>query len=179
MELVLLGLRGSGKTTLGRTLAELRRVSFVDLDERTPRLLGAGSVAEAWARCGEAAFREAEVRALREVIEEDSGILALGGGTPMAPGAEELIRSLKVQGPDPGWPRVVYLRAPAPALRSRLQGAMEGRPSLTGADPLEEIEAVLAARDPLYCDLADRALEVGGLSEHEALEALAGILMGA
>src|SRR3954471_181193 len=95
MNLVLMGLRGSGKSTLGRRLASKYRLRFVDLDERTPGYLGVRSVSEAWTKYGESSFREAELRALRAVIAEEPNILALGGGTPMAPGAEEVVRGLK------------------------------------------------------------------------------------
>ena len=170
-----MGLRGSGKTTLGERLASLHRLRFVDLDRRTPALLGLRSPAEAWAAYGEAAFRENEVLALRQSIAEDPDILALGGGTPLAPGAGAIIRGLR--SPSPVRPRLVYLRAPAEVLRERLAGSdMAARPSLTGGDPLEEIGAVLAARDPVYCALADEVLEVGDLTEREALEALRRIL---
>src|SRR5262245_23946845 len=66
MDLVLMGLRGSGKTTLGQRLADRYELRFVDLDRRTPGEFGVRTVAEAWAKYGEAAFREAEVRALRK-----------------------------------------------------------------------------------------------------------------
>jgi shikimate kinase len=176
MDLVLIGLRGSGKSTLGERLAQRHKLRFVDLDVRTPAEFGVRSVAEAWATYGEAAFREAEVRALGRAIAEDPDILALGGGTPTAPGAEDMIRALR--GP-PGAPRsrVVYLRAPAEVLAARLEaGGVTDRPSLTGEDPIREIGAVLAFRDPLYRDLADDIVEVGALSEREALQALAVIL---
>src|SRR3954471_2792839 len=95
MNLVLMGLRGSGKSTLGRRLASKYRLRFVDLDERTPGYLGVRSVSEAWTRYGEAPFRQAEVRALRAVIGEDPEIVALGGGTPLASGGEQLVRGLR------------------------------------------------------------------------------------
>jgi shikimate kinase len=174
MDLVLMGLRGSGKSTLGRRLASTYRLRFVDLDERTPGLLGVRSVSEAWTKHGEAAFREAEVRALRAVIAEDPDILALGGGTPMAPGVRGLVSGLKSE--SDARSRVVYLRADAPVLRERLAGKMAGRPSLTGGDPLGEIEAVLAVRDPVYCALADQVIDVGELNEDESLALLVGIL---
>jgi len=171
MKLVLMGLRGSGKSTLGRMLAQRRGLRFVDLDARTPAILGSGSVAEAWARHGEAGFRVAEAAALRGVIQEDPDILALGGGTPTAPGAEQLIQELK--GPPETSPRLVYLRATADQLADRIRaGGLLQRPSLTGTDPISEIEAVLAARDPLYRQLADAVVEVGDLDIAGALAAL-------
>lgn len=174
MKLVLMGLRGSGKSTLGGRLALEHGLRFIDLDERTPAVLGARTVAEAWARFGEPAFREAEVRALKAAIAEDPGVLALGGGTPTAPGAAEIIRGLKGQ---VGTVRVVYLRASAAVLGARLRASgMAGRPSLTGADPIGEVAAVLAARDPLYVSLADVVVDVGGVSEQESLADLAALL---
>jgi shikimate kinase len=176
MKLVLMGLRGSGKSTLGGRLASERGLRFIDLDERTPGELGARTVAEAWALFGEPAFREAEVRALRAAIADDPGILALGGGTPTAPGAAEIIRGFKGHA---GAARVVYLRASAAVLSARLRASgMAGRPSLTGADPIGEVAAVLAARDPLYMSLADAVVDVGGKSEGEALADLAVLLAG-
>lgn len=170
-----MGLRGSGKTTLGERLAAKYRLSFVDLDRLTPGYLGARTVGEAWAKYGEAAFREAEVRALKQAIEEDPWILSLGGGTPTIPEARPLIRALKSASDTHS--QVVYLRAPADVLAARLRGSgTKDRPSLTGADPIEEIAAVFALRDPLYSELADEVIEVGRMTPAEALHALDNIL---
>src|ERR1043165_9252875 len=133
-----MGLRGSGKTTLGEKLAARYRLRFVDLDRRTPGLLGLRDVAEAWAKYGEAAFREAELRALRQVIAEDPEILALGGGTPTTPEAEGGVRGRKAAVPHVS--PVVSLRARAVVLQERLRvGGTSNRPSLTGCDPVEEV----------------------------------------
>lgn len=168
-----MGLRGSGKSTLGRRLSERTGLVFADLDERTAARMGARSVAEAWAKQGHAAFRAAEVEALREAIAGDVGILALGGGTPTAPGASELLKGLKRAEP----PRIVYLRATAEALAGRLRSSdVSTRPSLTGKDPVAEIADVLAVRDPAYQALADLVLEVGGMSEGGAMHALMAIV---
>src|SRR5690349_2822005 len=105
MIVLLIGLRGSGKTTIGRTLAERLSLSFADLDDLTVKALGATTVSEAWRTHGEAAFRRAEATALKIRITTDSQVLALGGGTPTAPGAGDVIRAAQKQGA-----RVVYLR---------------------------------------------------------------------
>lgn len=176
MHLVLMGLRGSGKSMLGARLAARHRLRFVDLDQRTPGILGVRSVAEAWNRYGEAAFREAEVAALREVIDEDPEILALGGGTPMAPGGADLVRSLK-EPAGASRPRVVYLRADAATLARRLrESGVADRPSLTGTDPINEIAQVLAMRDPVYLALADAVVETGRLDLEGALRELDSML---
>jgi shikimate kinase len=173
VKLILMGLRGSGKSTLGRKLSERTGLAFVDLDEMTAARLNAGSVAEAWAKHGQAAFRVAEVEALRAAVAEDVGILALGGGTPTAPGALEVLRGLKRVEP----PRIVYLRATAAALEARLRRTdVSTRPSLTGKDPVAEIADVLAVRDPAYRELADLVLEVGGMSEAGAVDALMAVV---
>ncbi len=158
--IVLIGLRGSGKSTLGRALADRLGLPFVDLDDVTPQLLGRASVADAWRHDGELAFRRAEARALEQELTLRGRVLALGGGTPTAPRAADLLREHALA----GRAVIVYLRAPAPALRRRLEatGPGAGRPSLTGAGPLDEIAAVLAARDPLYASLAGLVVEVEG-----------------
>lgn len=162
--IVLMGLRGSGKSTVGRHIAQRAGRPFIDLDDRTAELLGGASVREAWDRHGEAAFRQAETRALGAALEMRGAVIALGGGTPTAPGAAEILRNQR----DAGRIRIIYLSAPAETLRARLAGANNAdRPSLTGADPLVEVEAVLARRDPLYRELADDVVETEGRRPEE------------
>lgn len=169
MQIVLIGLRGSGKTTLGRAIAQRAGRAFIDLDDLTPAHLGCASVREAWAAHGEPAFRAAEAHALADVLGRPGTVLALGGGTPTAPGAADLLRAARAG--RRAW--LAYLRAGAAHLRARLAGAdLSLRPALLGSDPLAEIDAVLAARDGLYRGLADAVIEVGGLSPLEAEAAL-------
>lgn len=166
---ILMGLRGSGKSTLGRRLAESLSRPFVDLDDWTPRELGCGSVAEAWTR-GEAVFRGAEFAALGNVLKRGNQIVSLGGGTPTAPGAAAMLRHHR----DKGVATLVYLRATPATLRSRLAGADNShRPPLTAgvSDPLMEIEAIFRARDPLYQELATEVIETDGQEE--------GVILGA
>lgn len=159
VNIVLIGLRGSGKTTVGRKAAAALGRPFVDLDDLTPKLLGASSVAAAWSRCGERSFREAETRALAGVLENGGQVIALGGGTPTAPGAADLLRKER----DALSVRLIYLHASADDLRERLGAAdLTNRPTLTGANPLAEIDVVLARRDPLYRELAGTVVEIGG-----------------
>ncbi len=174
--LVLIGLRGSGKSTIGRLVASRAGAAFVDLDELTSRLLGGGEVAEIWARVGEPGFRDGEARALRDLNLDARGgprVIALGGGTPTAPGAAELLESASRAGAV----TLVYLRAAPGVLRARL-GATDvaSRPSLTGAGTLREIEAVFAARDPLYRRLATLVLETDDLSVEDLADRLAPLI---
>lgn len=166
---LLIGLRGAGKSTLGRELAAEMGRNFVDLDDVTPQALGARNAREAWETHGEAKFREAEVAALRRVLKKPGQVVALGGGTPTAPGAREVIATEQRE----ARAVVIYLRADAASLRERLaQSDNAHRPSLTGAGVLDEIEQVLEKRDGLYLALADEAVEVGGLGRAEALAQL-------
>lgn len=162
--IVLMGLRGSGKSTIGRLLGATLGREFVDLDDRTAAMIGAATPAKALAEGGEPAFREAEFRALGEVLASAGRVVALGGGTPTAPGATSLLERER----DAGRAVIVYLRASPDELRGRLAATdTRSRPSLTGLGTLNEIEAIHAARDPLYQRLASRVEEVGGRSANE------------
>lgn len=173
MALVLMGLRGSGKSTLGRSAAARLGVGFTDLDDVTPTLLGARDVRDAWDRFGEPAFRIAEHRALLAWLEHPAGVLALGGGTPTAPGAAELLRAARTR----GVVRIIYLRGDAHTLAERLRGDAnaknQNRPAIHGADALAEIPQLLAARDPLYRELASDVIEIAGLSPEQVLARIA------
>lgn len=154
---LLIGLRGSGKTTLGRLLAARRHIPFIDLDERTVGRSGHPSVSAMFRAVGEPAFRAAEVAALQDVLAESpaaGAVIALGGGTPTAPGARELIESARTAGAA----RVILLEAPAAVLGARLSVAPGDRPLLMGADFTEEAELLAARRMPIYRALADAVI---------------------
>ena len=148
---LLIGLRASGKSTLGAALAARLGVGFVDLDDLTARELGAASAGDALRAAGEPAFREAETRALRAACETAPCVIALGGGTPTAPGAASFIGLLRQE----GRAVVVYLAPPIATLEARLRASAGNRPSLTGRGVVEEIEEIARRRQPLYAALAD------------------------
>lgn len=160
MILILIGLRGSGKTTIGRAVASRLSRPFHDLDDATTKILGASSTSEAFTKHGQPAFRKAETQALQTALNNSNQVLALGGGTPTAPGATTLLKQAQSTGA-----QIIYLRATAQTLRARIQNQTHDRPSLTGADPLAEIDAVLAQRDPTYLALADVVINVDGQTE--------------
>jgi len=168
--IVLMGLRGSGKSTLGRRLADALGRAFVDLDDRTAAALGCDTPGAALRERGEPAFRAAEADALRAAIDEGAIVLALGGGTPTAAGTADLLRERVAA----GRAAVVYLRASADTLAERLAvaGGPE-RPALVGADPIAEIGTLFARRDPIYRELAGSVLHLDGVSEDTALAMLA------
>jgi len=163
--LVLIGLRGSGKSTLGVRLAESLGRGFVDLDDVSARLLGESGAGEAIAKHGMDAFRRAECDALRSVLEESDQVISLGGGTPTADGCEGLLAS--------GGCRVLYLKAKPETLRERLSNADNSdRPSLTGGGVVDEVGAVFELRDPLYTEIAESIVHTDGVGEDSVLAVL-------
>lgn len=163
--LILIGLRASGKSTLGRLLAQDLGRDFVDLDDVVAARMNASGPGEAIERDGIAAFRSAEAEALREVLEGKSQIIALGGGTPTAPGAAEVLRTSGAN--------IVYLRGTPKTLRDRLASSDNSdRPALVGDDVLSEVQALFDQRDGLYRKLARSVIHIDGVREESMLRAL-------
>jgi shikimate kinase len=155
MNTLLIGARGSGKSAIGRRLAKLGDLRFVDLDDRVLARFDEDTVQAIWATHGEGAWREAEVEALRDVLDSDDQIVALGGGTPMIDAAREMIEASRRADSV----RVVYLKGSVELLTERLGRRCGDRPSLTGKDVVEEISDVLEQREPTYLALADLVYE--------------------
>ncbi len=168
---LLIGLRGSGKSTVGPMLAERLERQFIDLDVVTLWRLRMPTVQRAWAEAGVVRFRQAEADALRDSIESPDRVIAAGGGTPTAPGAERLIRAAAAE----GGLFVVYLREEPATLVDRLRAAGEtdDRPSLTGADPIAEVWDVYTDRDPLYRDLASIVIDGASSAQDAAARIIA------
>lgn len=157
--IVLMGLRASGKSTIGRRIARRLGRPLVDLDRRVRDRFGGRTVAEIWAREGEPAFRDAEAACLDAVLaERPAGVLALGGGTPMVPAAEARLRSLhRDQG------RLVYLRGSVELLAGRLRRRRGDRPVMGGgeaADVEREVRWAHEQRDEPYRRLAEVVIEL-------------------
>jgi shikimate kinase len=136
----LIGFMASGKTTVGRLLAERLDWVFVDLDKVIED--GAGkTVADIFAAEGEAGFRKRETAALREVAGRRKVVVATGGGAPCS---DENIEAMLAAG------RVFWLDVPAAAAVARA-GKASGRPLLDGAaDPVAAARKLLTARSPFY-----------------------------
>ncbi len=162
----LMGLRGSGKSTIGPTVAIRLGLPFKDLDPLTLAWGGAKTVREVVDSRGWPAFREMEHAALERVLSGETSVLALGGGTPTHAPSRRLMATWQ----GTGALRLIYLRAQPETLVPRISPS-DNRPSLTGADPLKEFGRVFDERDPVYREIADAVVECDGLSIDEQVEA--------
>lgn len=147
---VLCGFMGSGKTTVGRLLAERTGRRFVDLDRWIETQQG-GSVARIFAEKGEPYFRELEKRAVRELSAQGGMVLAAGGGTLLD---QENAAALRANG------IVVFLDASLEAVKRRLKGDT-ARPLLRGGGE-SAVEALYAARREQYAEAADLRVPADG-----------------
>lgn len=173
--IVIMGLRGSGKTSITPLLAARLGRALVDLDDVTVAVIGTKSVPEAWSRFGKDSFRSAEAAALRAALTLPGKVIALGGGTPTAPGAADALRAARQSGAA----ITVYLRASAETLRARLSQAEPfGKPAVTLENPAADIGSVVQQRDPLYMGLADHVVEVDRASVNDVVERVAAALGG-
>jgi shikimate kinase len=134
---------------------------FIDLDDRTSQACGL-SPAECFATKGEDHWREAEFQALEAVLAGEPAVVALGGGTPLAPGAEALIRASSA--------RVAWLDAPDQVLLQRTDSDTN-RPALSNLTPAQEIAAIRQKRMPTFHALADIQIDTSKLSTEEAAQA--------
>ncbi len=163
--LILIGLRASGKSTLGKVLADQLGLVFVDLDDVASALLKADGAGQAIQTHGIDAFRDAEAQALKSVLTQSSQIIALGGGTPTAPGCADMLAV------DPCI--VVYLRALPATLRDRLRETDNtNRPALVGDNAIDEVQMLFDQRDELYCSIADTIIQTDDLTFDSALAKL-------
>jgi shikimate kinase len=164
MSTVLIGYRGSGKTTIGRKLADHLWQKFVDTDEMIVASAGK-PIAEIFAQQGESQFRDLETQALREASKLAEHVIALGGGAPIRGENRELIKA--------AGHRVIYLSCEPETLFKRIQADPEtaaARPHLTPFGGSEdEIRKVLSEREPIYRQFADAEIDVTYLTPEEAM----------
>ncbi|MBB5729511.1 shikimate kinase [Sphingomonas prati] len=138
--IVLVGLMGVGKTTIGRRLAARLRLGFVDTDREIERASGM-SIPEIFARFGEAHFRDGERRVIRRLLQGRRVVLATGGGAFMDEETRALILARAT---------AVWLDADLDVLAERVSRRQGTRPLLTGADPRTVLGELAAVRNPIY-----------------------------
>lgn len=164
--LYLIGYRGSGKSTLAPLIAAKLGFRCVDTDKLLEAEIGQ-PIADFFREQGEAAFRHLESRTLESVSTHADQVISLGGGSVLAPSNQETIRQTG---------RVVWLNCSKETLAERLtqdQTSGAARPSLTGRGVVEEIEAVLRVREPIYRGLADLIIDVASAPPEPLAEKIA------
>ena len=150
--IVLIGYRGSGKTTVGKLLAARLDWTLVDTDTLVEADAGV-SIAEIFATEGEAAFRQRENGVIRRVARGGRQVISVGGGAIVC---EENVRRLRACG------TVIWLVGRPEVLWERIRADRQTaatRPNLTGTGGLEEVRRVLAARHAAYESAADFSVE--------------------
>jgi shikimate kinase len=160
MNIVLIGYRCSGKTTVGKILAHYMKRELVDTDrlieENTKLSIPLYVSEQGWNR-----FRDLEKEIIEELAVRDDLVIGTGGGVVMD---QENMKNLKKK----GW--VVWLKADSSIIRERMERQEqqgEIRPSLSGIDPLDEIDRILDERTRFYAAANDFEVETYGQSPEE------------
>ena len=146
----LVGLPGSGKSTVGRQLARRLGVPFADSDQVIEQRLGC-SIREFFEREGEERFRDIEAMVIDDLTRNHPGVLATGGGAVLRAENRSHLRSRG---------QVVYLRSTPEEVFRRLRHDVN-RPLLQVKDPLGRLRDLFAVRDPLYRESAHFVIETG------------------
>lgn len=159
---VLVGMMGVGKSTIGRVLAERLSRPLIDSDEVIERRTGR-TVREIFNDDGEAAFRALEAEALTGALDDPTpSIIAAAGGVVLSHANRAALKSARA--------RVVWLRAEPALLAERVRHG--GHRPLLDDDPLGTLQRMHDEREPLYREVADVVVSVDGRSLHEVVEAV-------
>ncbi|MEO0313872.1 MAG: 3-dehydroquinate synthase [Pseudomonadota bacterium] len=155
----LVGLMGSGKTTIGRSLAKKLNLRFVDADQEIESRTGA-SIPLIFEIEGEASFRQREADVIRDLTAQQGIVLATGGGAVLNENSRRLLRERGT---------VIYLRASVASIIQRTSHD-KNRPLLQTADPKAKIEALSRERAPLYQEVAHIIIETGRPNVHSVVQ---------
>jgi shikimate kinase/3-dehydroquinate synthase len=159
--IVLVGLMGAGKTSIGRRLAARLGLPFRDADAEIELAAGC-TIPELFARYGEPAFRDGERRVIRRLLSGDPMVLAYGGGAFMDPATRAITRDEAVS---------VWLRCTLPVLVRRV-ASRDNRPLLAGTDREETLRRLMDQRYPIYAE-ADLIVDCGDESaDHTTAQVL-------
>ncbi|PCI02193.1 MAG: shikimate kinase [Zetaproteobacteria bacterium] len=161
----MVGLMGSGKSTIGKLLASRLSLSFVDLDEMIVQAQGK-SIPQIFEHDGEAIFRALESQALEEALKLKNSVIATGGGAILSEHNREMMKQAG---------RVIWLDASPEVLAARITGD-SNRPLLHDVDPLEKMKALTSERNPLYAEIADLRIDTGLMNTKEAVDKIAAFL---
>lgn len=166
--IVLVGMMGAGKSSVGRRVAARLDIPFVDADHEIETAAGM-SIPEIFESHGEAVFRDGERKVIKRLLEGGPQVLATGGGAWMAPETRRAVREHGLS---------IWLRAEIDVLIKRVRRRQD-RPLLRGADPEGTLRRLLDIRGPVYAT-ADKVVESRDVSHEvvvrEVLEKVACLL---
>ncbi|MBL7126065.1 MAG: shikimate kinase [Dehalococcoidales bacterium] len=151
--IALIGFMGTGKTAVGRLLAEKLGRGFIELDALIEQIAGK-TIPEIFAKDGETAFRELEIEATRDVAGKENTVVACGGGVVLNQINIDRLRKHSV---------IVYLTASPEAILKRTLSDTNERPLLVAEDKTGEVRKLLEFRQPFYERAADITVDTSGL----------------
>lgn len=163
MNLILIGYRGSGKSTVGRKLAERLKLKFVDIDDLIEERQGV-PISDIVNSHGWGHFRKLERSAIEEISKEDRLIIAPGGGAVLD---TDNVNALRENG------FILWLKADKQTLLKRLNqdpGTNTRRPTLTGKGTSEEFKEVMSLRDPIYERVSEIQIDTSTLDLEATVE---------
>jgi len=156
--IILVGMMGAGKTTVGRLLARQMGKEFVDCDEEIQRRTGV-TIPHIFDIEGEAGFRQRESAAIRDLVRQDNIVLATGGGAVLSEANRAELSRNGI---------VIYLKSSVHDLWQRTRHD-RNRPLLQTADPRARLKELYDQRDPLYMQVADLVIHTGRQSVHNLM----------
>ncbi|MFP4417303.1 MAG: shikimate kinase [Chitinivibrionales bacterium] len=165
--IVLIGFASCGKSTIGRILARLLKLPFIDLDRRVEQLYESNRgvkkrCREIFIENGEKAFGELERNALSALESEGSAVLATGGGAPLREGNDVILNRMGA---------IIYLEAEPEVIFQRMEH--KGLPAWLRDDPtVEGVRKVYRMRDKVYSRIADVKIETTSLTPEQAVQAI-------
>lgn len=148
--IILVGLMGAGKSTVGRMISRKLKMDFFDSDHMIVERTGVG-IPTIFEIEGEAGFREREEAMIKELCEKDNAVIATGGGSLMSQTNREHIKKAG---------KVVYLRTSAEQLFSRIRHD-KNRPLMQTDNPLQTLKDLLKSREKDYMETADLIVNTG------------------
>jgi len=157
---------GSGKSTVGRHLADLLGCAFIDSDAEIESRAGA-DIPWIFDVEGETGFRRRETAVLKDLVEHPGAVIATGGGAILAAENREMMARTGI---------VVFLNASV-AQQLKRTGSGEGRPLLQQGDREETLKQLMAQRDPLYRALADVIISASGGNARKVARQIEAVLL--
>jgi len=169
MNIVLIGYRGSGKSTVGRRLAARLKLRFVDTDDLIEERQGV-PISDIVKCHGWGHFRKLERNTIEEISKEDHLIIAPGGGAVLDTDSVDALRKNGL---------IIWLKADKPTLLKRLNqdpGTNTRRPTLTGQGTSEELKEVVSLREPIYERVSEIQIDTSRIDVETVVESVLTVL---